>query len=137
MTSPADTFVPDKKPARVYSPMQKQLLDTVMTEYGGDVLKAARATGHSWPQALIETVKDELIEMANSVMAMYSLKAAMKLGEVLDSDAPITQVEAKLKAASMILDRTNPKTEKVDVTGEIRTGLVILPSKKAEVESDE
>jgi hypothetical protein len=127
----ADTFTPDKPYSRKLTDYQQKLLDTVM-DFGGDALKAAKATGHSDPRKLIESVKDELIEMANSVLAMHSLKAAMKLGEVMDSDQPITQVEAKLKAAQMILDRTNPKTEKVDVTGDIKTGLIILPSKKAD-----
>ncbi len=128
------TFTPDKPYKRSYSPYQQKLLDTVMDEFGGDALKAAKATNHTHPRELIESVKDELIDMANSVLAMHSLKAALKLGEVLDSDQAITQVEAKLKAAQMILDRTNPKTEKVDLSGEVRTGLIILPTKTPEAD---
>lgn len=131
----ADTFTPTKPRAKRYSEYQQKLLDTVMSEFNGDVIKAAKATGHSNPKDLIETLKEELIEMANSVLAAHSLKAAVKLGEVLDSDTPIVQVEAKLKAAQLILDRTNPKTEKVDISGEVKTGLIILPAKK--VESDD
>jgi len=124
-----DTYTPTKPRAKVYSPFQRKLLDTVVSEFGGDALKAAKATGHTNPSELIDSVKDELIETANSILARTSIKAALKLGEVLDSDTPITQVEAKLKAAQLILDRTNPKTEKVDLTGEVKTGLIILPSK--------
>jgi hypothetical protein len=128
----SDTFNPTKPREREYTPYQQKLLDTVVEEFNGDVVRAAKATGHSNPKNLIDSLKDELIEIANGILARSSIKASLKLGEVLDSDTPITQVEAKLKAAQMILERTNPKTDKVDVSGEVKTGLIILPAKRAE-----
>ena len=50
---------------------------------------------------------------------------------VLDSDAPIPQVGAKLQAAQTLLDRVGiSKRERVDVTHSMGGGIFLLPDKE-------
>ena len=112
--------------------MQQEVLDTVISDHGGNVIAAAKAAGYSNPYQIANALREELIELAETVLAGYAIPAALKLGEVMlaPNDQPVVQANEKLKAAQLILDRTNPRTEKVDVTGEITGGLFFLPNKK-------
>lgn len=122
-------LLPQKKKERELTENQKELLRITITDHGGDAVAAAKALGYSDPYRAVKTVKHELIEMAEDIMAKNSVKAAMKVGEVMDSDIPIPGANEKLRAAQTILDRTNPKQEKVELSGEVTTGLIILPPK--------
>ena len=115
-----------------YSQMQQQVLDTVITEHGGNAIEAAKAAGYSNPYQVVGTLRSELIELAEVVLAKYAIPAAMKIGEVLTAtnENPVIQANEKLKAAQLILERTNPKTEKVDISGEVKGGMFFLPAKR-------
>lgn len=66
----------------------------------------------------------------------------MKLVEVMESNSPVPQANAKMQAAQTILDRTGlGKQERLDVKHKVEGGLFILPAKneividaKAEIE---
>lgn len=119
----------NEQPPRLYTEMQQKILDTVES-FGGDAVAAARAAGYSNPERAVTVLKKELIEIAEGIIARTSIKAAMKVAEMIDSKEPIAQAEAKLKAATLILERTNPKTDKVDISGEVKGGIFILPEKR-------
>ena len=82
--------------------------------------------------AVIRDLRTEIIELANITLATYAPKAAMKMGEVLDSDVAIPQVNAKLQAAQSILDRVGVvKETKMQVDHNVSGGIFILPSKES------
>lgn len=116
---------------RTYSERQQKVLDTVW-DFGGDAVAAARAAGFSNPYSAVDTLRDELVEMAEKAMARLSLKSVHTMEKVLDANAefPVSQASEKLKAAQLILDRTNPKVEKIDVTTDTGKSIFVLPEKR-------
>ena len=83
---------------------------------------------------MVRALKEEIIELASEILAQSAPKAAMKLVEVMEADAPIPQSNVKVQAAQTILDRIGlGKADRVDVNHNIadNTGsLFILPAKK-------
>lgn len=123
------TYTPQRAQAeRQLTEKQQRLLDLVV-ENGGDALKAARDAGYAQPYRAVKELSKEIIEIAENILAGHAVKAALKVNEVMDSEVALPQVDAKLKAAAMILDRTNPKTERMDISHEAKGGIFILPSK--------
>jgi hypothetical protein len=86
---------------------QQTFLDNLV-ETGGDPKEAARLAGYSenghWQVA--QALKNEIIELASNILAQSAPKAAMKLVDIMDSNAPIPQANMRLQAAQTILDRT-------------------------------
>ena len=81
--------------------------------------------------AVLNSLKEEVVDVANTILAHSAPKAAAKLVDVLDSDAPIPQVGAKLQAAQTLLDRVGiSKRERVDVTHNMGGGIFLLPDKE-------
>lgn len=122
---------------------QQNFLDNLMTT-GGDLKKAAELSGYAknghWQVA--KALKHEIIDMASGILAQSAPKAAMKLVDIMDSDAPIPQASVRMQAAQTILDRTGlGKKDSLDVNHKVEGGLFILPAKeeiiidaKAEIE---
>lgn len=111
---------------------QQTFLDNLV-ETGGDPKEAARLAGYSenghWQVA--QALKNEIIELASNILAQSAPKAAMKLVDIMDSNAPIPQANMRLQAAQTILDRTGlGKQERLDVKHKIEGGLFILPAKE-------
>jgi hypothetical protein len=111
---------------------QQDFLDNLMTT-GGDLRKAAELSGYAknghWQVA--KALKHEIIEMASSILAQSAPKAAMKLVNIMDSDAPIPQASVRIQAAQTILDRTGlGKKDSLDVNHKVEGGLFILPAKE-------
>ena len=80
---------------------------------------------------LVDTLKEEIIEVANKILATSAPRASQKLVEILDSDDPIPQVSAKLQAAQTLLDRVGiAKRDKLDVTHTAAGGIFLIPEKK-------
>ena len=80
---------------------------------------------------VLDSLKEEIVDVANTILAHSAPKAAAKLVDVLDSDAPIPQVGAKLQAAQTLLDRVGiSKRERVDVTHSMGGGIFLLPDKE-------
>ena len=102
----------------------------------GDLTKAALKAGYS-PASIpsaIKSLKSEILDYAEGILAQSAPKAALKLVEVMEADAPIPQSNVKVQAAQPILDRIGlGKMDRVDVNHNIsdNTGsLFILPAKK-------
>ena len=111
---------------------QQTFLDN-WVETGGDPKEAARLAGYSenghWQVA--HALKNEIIDLASNILAQSAPKAAMKLVDIMDSNAPIPQANMRLQAAQTILDRTGlGKQERLDVKHKVEGGLFILPAKE-------
>ena len=123
-------YIADKPRKKELTEKQQTFLDNeVLT--GGDLKKAAELEGYKGNHyQVIQSLKDELVDMAQNLLAHNAPRAAMKLVEVMDSDRPVPQASSKLQAAQTILDRVGvAKTEKLNVDHNVNGGLFILPQK--------
>ena len=112
---------------------QQKFLDTLGSEARGDIKHALKVAGYEDSRyfAVVKSLRQEIIDTANTILAHSAPKAAAKLVEVLESDAPIPQVNAKLQAAQTLLDRVGvAKREHINVNHNVSGGIFILPDKK-------
>lgn len=123
--------------AKELTVMQKLFLEHLFETTGGDEVEAKRLAGYSdnYPtSAVVESVKDEIVERTKLFLARKGPKAAFKLVDVLDNPEKLGTKEI-LTAAKDILDRAGVvKVEKLDVTS---NGIFILPAKGVETDDDE
>ena len=100
---------------------------------GGDPKKATELAGYSessYP-AVVKALRTEILDIATGILAQSAPKAAMKLVDIMDSNAPIPQANVRIQAAQTILDRVGlGKKETLDVNVSDSGGLFILPTKK-------
>tara|TARA_R110002012_G_C11197893_1_gene559472 strand:- start:4 stop:417 length:414 start_codon:yes stop_codon:yes gene_type:complete len=124
-------YLAEKSRKKELTEMQQIFLDNVVTT-GGDLKKAAELAGYKGNHyQVIKSLKDELVDMAQNLLAHNAPKAAMKLIEVMDSDRPVPQASTKLQAAQTILDRVGvAKTERLNIDHNVSGGLFILPQKE-------
>ena len=111
---------------------QQSFLDNLV-DTGGDLKKAAELSGEAenghWQVA--KALRHEIIELASGILAQSAPKAAMKLVDIMDSEAPIPQANVRMQAAQTILDRTGlGKKDTLDVHHKVEGGLFILPAKE-------
>ena len=86
---------------------------------------------------VIQSLKDEIIDVATKILAKSAPQASQKLVEILNSDDPIPQVNAKLQAAQTLLDRVGvAKRDKLDVTHTATSGIFLLPEKKTLIDGE-
>ena len=112
---------------------QQKFLDTLGSEARGVIKHALKVAGYEDTSyyAVVKSLRQEIIDTANTILAHSAPKAAAKLVEVLESDAPIPQVNAKLQAAQTLLDRVGvAKREHINVNHNVSGGIFILPDKK-------
>ena len=112
---------------------QQKFLDTLGSEARGDIKHALKVAGYEDTSyyAVVKSLRQEIIDTANTILAHSAPKAAAKLVEVLESDAPIPQVNAKLQAAQTLLGRVGvAKREHINVNHNVSGGIFILPDKK-------
>ena len=111
---------------------QQGFLDHLV-DTGGDPKEAAVLAGYAenghWQVA--HALKNEIIELASNILAQSAPKAAMKLVDIMDSNAPIPQASVRIQAAQTILDRIGlGKKDTLDVNHKVEGGLFILPAKE-------
>ncbi len=120
--------------ARELTNNQRLFLEYLFGEAEGDAVKAKRLAGYSenYPtSAVVESLKEEIIEHTKLYLSRNGAKAAMKIVGVLDNPLALGTKEV-LTAAKDVLDRIGVvKTEKIDVGG---NGIFILPKKDVEEE---
>ncbi len=112
---------------------QQKFLDTLGSDSKGDLKHALKVAGYEDTSyyAVVKSLRQEIIDTANTILAHSAPKAAAKLVEVLESDTPIPQVNAKLQAAQTLLDRVGvAKREHISVSHNHQGGIFILPDKK-------
>ena len=110
---------------------KQELFLNNLIETEGDINKAADLAGYSGnPYQVIKSLKNEIVDLAQNILAKEAPKAAFKLVEVMTSNKPISNVNAKLQAAQTLLDRVGVvKQEKVSVDHNVSGGIFILPEK--------
>ena len=126
-----NSFLPETK--RKLTEQQETFLNALSGEAKGNIVKAMEVAGYSPTSKshLIDSLKEEIIEVANKILATSAPRASQKIVEILDSDDPIPQVSAKLQAAQTLLDRVGiAKRDKLDVTHTAAGGIFLLPEKK-------
>lgn len=122
--------------AKVLTDMQKSFLEYLFGEAAGDPVAAKRAAGYSdnYPtSAVVDSVKDEIIEHTRLYLTRNGAKAAMKLVGVMD-DPSVLGTKEILAAARDVLDRIGVvKTDKIELGG---SAIFVLPAKRGEYEND-
>lgn len=121
----------DKK--RNYTEKQQAFLDAMYDSKTGDVRQAMIKAGYD-AQApstfLLQSLSNELIEIASHTLAKNAPKAANKIVDIMVSEEPIPQVTQKLQAAQTLLDRVGVvKEQKMNVDHTVSGGIFIMPSK--------
>ena len=110
---------------------QENFLNNVI-ETKGNLKLSAELAGYSGNHyQVIQSLKQELVDLASDVLAKEAPSAAFKLVDVLTTDKPIPQANVKVQAAQTILDRVGlGKKERLDVNHNVQGGIFILPKKE-------
>ena len=112
---------------------QKTFLNALFGEANGSPKLAGEIAGyseHSYPK-VVKSLKDEILQRAEEVMASYSQKATMGLVKAMDEDGSVPGASIRVEAAKQILDRVGlTKKEKLDVNLKSISGIFILPPKE-------
>ena len=95
-----------------------------LVDTNGDAKKAAELAGYtSHYHHVVKTLKSEILELTQEVLANSAPRAAFKLVEIMDSKKPIIQANNKLAAATTLLDRVGvSKVDRVDVNHNVNSG---------------
>ena len=135
-----NNYLPSLDNKRKLTEQQESFLSALASEAKGDINKALDIAGYK-PGAsysVINSLKEEIIDVATKILAKSAPQASNKLVEILNSDDPIPQVNAKLQAAQTLLDRVGvAKRDKLDVTHNTVNAIFILPEKKPIIEAED
>ena len=134
------SFLPSLDNKRKLTEQQQTFLSVLATSAKGDINKALNIAGYKETSYynVINSLKDEIVDVATKILAKSAPQASQKLVEILNSDDPIPQVNAKLQAAQTLLDRVGvAKRDKLDVTHNVGSGIFILPEKKEVIEAED
>jgi phage terminase small subunit len=118
---------------------QESFLNNLI-ETKGDLKLSAELAGYSGNHyQVMNSLKQEIVELAETVLAREAPKAAFKLVEVMESNTAMPQANVKLQAAQTILDRVGvSKTERMQVDHNVSGGIFILPEKETiDIQADE
>ena len=113
---------------------QKSFLEHLV-DTNGDAKKAAELAGYSSHyHHVVKTLKSEILELTQEILANSAPKAAFKVVEIMESPRPIVQATNKLAAAQTLLDRVGvSKVDKVDINHNMNSGGIFLMPDKAPV----
>ena len=134
-----NNFLPSLSNKRKLTEQQQTFLSTLATSAKGNINKALDIAGYKETSYynVIQSLKDEIIDVATKILAKSAPQASQKLVEILNSDDPIPQVNAKLQAAQTLLDRVGvSKRDKLDVTHTATSGIFLLPEKKTLIDGE-
>ena len=101
----------------------------------GDAKKAAELAGYtSHYHHVVKTLKSEILELTQEILANSAPKAAFKVVEIMESNKPVVQAANKLSAAQTLLDRVGvSKVDKIDINHSVNSGGIFLMPDKAPV----
>jgi len=123
-----------KTGGRNYTSKQQAFLDALYTNSTGDITQAMVSAGYTegaGSTALVKSLKNEILEIANLILTRNAPKAANKLVNIMDSDAPIPQANQKLNAAQSLLDRVGlVKENRLQVDHNVTGGIFVMPAKE-------
>lgn len=115
-------------PDRKYTDKQLAFLE----EYSKtlDIKQAGKAADYYYAQQAVESLKDEIIIIAENYLAINAGKAIDTVVSALDADG-IPQLSQRLDAAKTILDRIGiVKKDKIQVEANVEGGIFVLPAKQ-------
>ena len=126
------TLLPDVKKDKVLTAQQEKFLDALFGEANGNPKRAGEIAEYaegSYTYA-IKSLKSEIVQRAETVLAAHSPKAVMGLVSGLDADGSLPQANIRIEAAKQILDRVGlGKREQLDINAKVAHGIFILPPK--------
>ena len=110
---------------------QEEFLQNVI-ETKGNLKLSAELAGYSGNHyQVIQSLKQEIVDLASDVLAREAPSAAFKLIEVMQDADVVPQANIKLQAAQTILDRVGiAKRERMDINHNVQGGIFILPQKE-------
>ncbi len=113
---------------------QKSFLEHLV-ETQGDAKKAAELAGYSSHyHHVVKTLKNEILELTQEVLANSAPKAAFKVVEIMEATKPVIQASNKLAAAQTLLDRVGiSRVDKLDINHNMASGGIFLMPDKAPV----
>lgn len=119
-------------PNKNYTDMQKAFLEALSGEARGNIKEALNIAGYAIkPYQIVAYLKEEIIKVAEVMLASHGPMAAVSLGDILDDKAAAPGADKKIAAAKEVLDRIGIiKREKIDLTVQAPSGIFILPSKE-------
>jgi len=116
---------------RNLSEKQQSFLDNLIETKGDAKLAASLAGYKSSHYHLLRSLKQEVLDITQEILAQSAPKAAFKLLEIMESNRPIPQAGNKLQAAQSVLDRVGVvKSERLDITHSGGGGIFLLPEKR-------
>jgi len=116
---------------RTLTEKQESFLNNLIETKGNLKLSAELAGYAGNHYQVINSLRQEIVDLASTVLAREAPKAAFKLVEVMESDTAMPQANVKLQAAQTILDRVGvSKTERLDINQNVTGGIFILPEKQ-------
>ena len=110
---------------------QKTFLDSLI-ECDGNAKQAAELAGYAEGSytSVVKSLKKEILDISEGILAQNAPKAAMKLVNIMDSDEPIPQANIRLQAVQTLLARVGlSNTDKLNLNVEGSNGIFILPAK--------
>jgi|TARA_R110000744_G_scaffold17318_1_gene47004 hypothetical protein len=114
---------------RMLSEQQEVFLDNLFGACQGDFRASLRAAGYAETESssrVTRSLKAEIIERAELLLAQNAPKAVLSMSGILDTPSALGNRD-KLAAAKEILDRAGlVKTEKVEHVGNV-SSIVLLP----------
>lgn len=123
----------DLVPKKELTPMQESFLEHLFSpEINGNVRAAMDLAGYSENTATKEVIgplKEHIIELTNTYLAMNGPKAAVGLVNVIDSPNTLGAAN-KLKAAESVLDRIGITKKNDDAMKLPQGAIVFLPPKE-------
>jgi phage terminase small subunit len=109
---------------------QENFLSNIIETKGNLKLSAELAGYAGNHYQVIQSLKQEIVDLASDVLAREAPLAAFKLVEVLQSDKALPQANIKVQTAQTILDRVGlGKKERLDINHNVSGGIFILPEK--------
>ena len=127
-----NNFLPALDTKRKLTEQQQTFLSALAVQAKGDINKALDIAGYKETSYynVINNLKEEIVDVATKILAKAAPQASQKLVEILNSDDPIPQVNAKLQAAQTLLDRVGvAKRDKIDVMHTSTGGIFLIPEK--------
>lgn len=122
---------------RNYSDKQLAFLEAMAGDAQGSIGKAIRMAGYGdsvSARDVVPYLQDELIAIAEHILAYNAPKAAFGMAGVLD-DPTALGAKNSVAAAKEVLDRVGiVKKEKLEVSSEDGKGIFILPAKRSDSE---
>ena len=123
-----------KTGGRNYTSKQQAFLDALYENSTGDINQAMVSAGYqegAGSTAIVKSLKNEILEIANMILTRNAPKAANKLVNIMESDAPVPQANQKLNAAQSLLDRVGlVKENKLQIDHNVTGGIFVMPAKE-------